>query len=164
MNYQSIKKPAYYAYRYMAQLGKEELSCNDPATWICKNEKGDLQILFWNFTLTKAADSVNNQVYYRRDLPAKSKSEVDVNVQHIPDGKYLLKIYQTGYRVNDAYATYFDMGTPAQLTKQQENTIKAINNNDPVSQTLVDVKNGLFVKKIPIRENDVFFITLSRAN
>jgi xylan 1,4-beta-xylosidase len=164
MNYQSIKKPAYYAYRYMAQLGKTELSCNDPATWICKDEQGDMQILLWNFTLTKPTDSVNNQVYYRRDLPAKNKGEVEVNIQHVPDGKYLLKVFQTGYRVNDAYATYFDMGNPDQLTKEQENTIKAINNNDPVSQTLVDVKNGSFTKKLPIRENDVFFMTLSKAD
>jgi len=37
---------------------------------------------------------------------------------------YELSVYKTGYRVNDPYSTYLDLGSPNQLAKQQVQTIK----------------------------------------
>ena len=71
LNYQSINKPAFYSYKFMNMLGTVELVNNDSSSWACKNVKGDIQVLFWDFTNTHPGDSVNNQVYYIRDLPAK---------------------------------------------------------------------------------------------
>jgi xylan 1,4-beta-xylosidase len=161
LNYQSINKPAFYAYAYMNKLGETELQNSDPASWACKSANGNIQVLFWDFTNTHPGDSVNNQVYYLRDLPAKSKGDVQVNLSGIPKGKYRLEVYQVGYRVNDAYATYLSMKRPSQLTRQQVEQIKNQNNGSPVSQEVIEIgNNGKFSKEIPIRENDVFLLNL----
>ena len=67
-----------------------------------------------------------------------------------------------GYRVNDAYATYRDLGAPPQLTKAQVTKIKSENNGAPVETSSVVIGNkGEFRKEFVIRENDVVLITLT---
>jgi len=112
LNTQGIKKPAFYAYQFMNKLGETELFDRDSASWACKNAKGNVQVLLWDFTNTHPGDSVNNQVYYARDLPSKSKGKVKVSLSGIPEGSYRLEIYKVGYHVNDAYSTYLTMNKP----------------------------------------------------
>ena len=84
-----------------------------------------------------------------------------MNISGIAEGTYSLEIYKVGYRVNDAYTTYFDMGRPNQLTKLQVEQIKKLNSGAPISGEIVKVKaDGLFSKELPIRENDVYYIDL----
>ena len=162
LNYQAINKPVFYAYKFMNQLGPEELMNADSTSWACKDEKGNAQVLLWDFTYT-LPDSVNNQDYYIRDLPAKSKGKVKINIAGMPAGTYNLDIYKVGYRVNDAYTTYFDMGRPNQLTKEQVQKIKEINNGSAISSEKIKVKNkSTFTRELEIRENDVFLITITK--
>jgi len=161
MNTQGIKKPAYYAYQFMNKLGKTELLDKDSASWACKNAKGNVQMLLWDFTNTHPGDSVNNQVYYIRDLPAKSKGKVKISLSGIPEGTYRLEIYKIGYKVNDAYSTYLTMNKPKQLTKQQVEQIKKLNDGSPVAKETVKVKaNTLFSKELDFRENDVYLLDM----
>jgi xylan 1,4-beta-xylosidase len=163
LNYQSINKPAFYAYQFMNRLGNTELMNSDSSSWACKDEKGNIQILLWDFTNTHPGDSVNNQVYYIRDLPAKPKGKVEVSIAQIPAGTYTVDIYKVGYRVNDPYTTYFDMGRPGQLTREQVQKIKKLNDGSAVSSEQVKVKAGApFLKVLEIRENDVFLVTMTK--
>ena len=160
-NTQGINKPAFYSYKFMNQLGNKELINADSTSWVCKDTKGNVQVLLWDFSNTHPGDSVNNQVYYIRDLPAKPKGRVKVNLSGIPKGEYKLEIYKVGYRVNDAYATYLSMNKPNQLTKQQVEQIKKLNDGSPVSTETIHVKaNEPFVKKLELRENDVYFLNI----
>jgi xylan 1,4-beta-xylosidase len=94
-------------------------------------------------------------------LPSKEKGKLKVNIAGIPEGNYSLEVYKVGYRCNDAYTTYFDLGRPNQLTKLQVEQIKKNNNGTPVSTEIVKVKNGMpFVKELNLRENDVFLLNL----
>ena len=81
----------------------------DNASWATKDKKGDFQILFWDFTYTLPNDSVNNQDYYIRDLPAKDKGFVKIDISKIPEGNYQLEIYKVGYNYNDPYTSYFKL-------------------------------------------------------
>jgi len=163
LNYQAINKPAFYSYQFLNKLGNNELVNNDPSSWACKDDKGNVQILLWDFTITHPGDSVNNQAYYICDLPAKSKGKVKINILGIPAGSYVMEIYQVGYRVNDAYTTYYDMGRPNQLTKEQVKKIKELNNDSAISSEKINVKSGEpFLKELDIRENDVFLITMTK--
>jgi xylan 1,4-beta-xylosidase len=79
----------------------------------------------------------------------------------VPEGNYSLEVYKVGYRCNDAYTTYFDLGRPNQLTKEQVEQIKKINDGTPVSAEIVTVEKGMpFIKEFKIRENDVYFLNL----
>jgi xylan 1,4-beta-xylosidase len=163
LNYQAINKPAFYAYQFLNKLGATELLNNDASSWASKNDKGDIQLLLWDFTITHPGDTVNNQVYYIRDLPAKSKGKVEINISEVPAGAYKVEIYKTGYRVNDAYTTYYDMGRPNQLTKEQVQKIKELNNGSAISSEKINVENNKpFQKELEIRENDVFLITMTK--
>jgi xylan 1,4-beta-xylosidase len=163
INYQDINKPAFYAYQYLNKLGHHELKTADHASWVCKDDKGNVQLLFWDFTNTHPGDSVSNQVFYKRNLPSKEKGEVTVSLKNLSAGNYELKIYKTGYRANDPYTTYLDLGSPSQLTKAQVAKIKTINNGGPVINEKITVTTkGSFSKQLHLKENDVFFVTVTK--
>jgi xylan 1,4-beta-xylosidase len=164
LNYQAINKPAFYAFQFMNKLGGLELANSDSTSWACKDARGDVQLLFWDFTYTHPGDSVNNQEYYIRDLPAKSRGKVIISIAGIAEGLYKLEISNVGYRANDPYTTYLAMGKPAQLTPQQVALIKKLNDGSPLSSEIVAVKAGSpFVKELELRENDVFLVRLTRG-
>ena len=145
----------------MNKLGKTELANTDTRAWACKNDHGGVQMLLWDFTNNHPGDSVHNQVYYIKDLPSKSKGKLKVSISHIPAGKYTLEIYKVGYRVNDAYTGYLDMGKPKQLNRQQVDELRRHNDGSPVSTEIIEVKpNESFLKELDIRENDVYLLNL----
>jgi len=161
LNTQGINKPAFYSYQFMNKLGNTELKNSDTRSWVCKNAKGNVEMLLWDFTNTLPEDSVNNQVYYVRDLPANTKGHVTLNIAGIPQGTYTLEIYKVGYHANDAYSTYLAMNKPHDLTIKQVAQIKNQNDGSPVSTETIQVKgNGLFNKILELHENDVYFVNL----
>jgi len=163
LNYQGIKKPAFFAYQFLNQLGETELVNSDSASWVCKSKNGNIQALLWNFTITHPGDSVANQVYYKRDLQAKPVGKVQLKLQQVPAGTYRCKMYKSGYRVNDAYATYLDEGSPAQLSRANEKRMKSINNGDPLTTQIVKIdESGKFDGEYEIRQNDVLLIVLEK--
>lgn len=161
INTQGINKPVFYAYQFMNRLGNKELANSDSSSWVCKDDHGNIQALVWDFTNTHPGDSVNNQVYYIRDLPSKPKGKLTINITKVPEGTYSLEIYKVGYRSNDAYSDYLSLGRPEQLTRQQVEQIKKQNDGSPFLKELITVKTGIpFTKEMEIRENDVFFLNL----
>jgi xylan 1,4-beta-xylosidase len=161
LNTQGINKPVFYAYQFLNRLGNTELVNSDPNSWICKSPNGNIQALVWDFTNTHPGDSVNNQVYYIRDLPSKPKGKLKINLSNVPAGTYAVEIHKVGYRANDAYSTYLSMGKPSQLTKQQVDLIKRQNDGSPFSSEIITIKPGTpFLKELDIRENDVFFLNM----
>jgi xylan 1,4-beta-xylosidase len=164
MNYQDIKKPAYYAFKYLNELGSAELQCVDPGAFVCKDTKGGVQALIWNFTIDHPGDSVNNQVFYKRILPAKPAAPVRLRLQGLQPGNYHLSVYKTGYGNNDPYSAYAKMGSPEQLTVQQVAMLKQNDNDRAVEQTLVKVgTSGKFEKLLALAQNDVLLIKLIRS-
>jgi len=159
MNIEGIKKPAFFAYSFLNKLGETELANRDSSSWACKNHKGNVQVLLWDYTYT-LPDSVNNQAYYIKDLPAKRKGKVKVNLSHMPAGKYTMEIYKVGYKVNDAYTGYVEMGRPGQLNLQQVKKLKE-QNGAPLEIRQIEIKPGIVLSSdFDIRENDVVLINL----
>lgn len=158
MNTQGIKKPAYFSYAFLNKLGETELQNTDTSSWATKNEKGNVQVLFWDFTYT-LPDATNNQQYYIKDLPSKPKGPVKIEVAGLQKGNYTLEIYKVGYKVNDVFTDYLGMNKPNQLTKQQVNKLKEKNNGDPISTEIVKIDaNGIYKMDFKINENDVLLL------
>ena len=146
LNTQGIKKPAYFSYSFLNKLGETELQNTDTSSWATKNAKGDVQVLFWDFTYT-LPDATNNQQYYIKDLPSKPKGAVKVEVAGLQKGNYNLEIYKVGYKVNDVFTDYLGMNKPNQLTKQQVNTLKEKNNGTPIATEKVTIDSkGIYSK------------------
>jgi xylan 1,4-beta-xylosidase len=144
MNTQGIKKPAYFAYQSFAT----------------KDEKGNVQLLLWDSTLT-LPDGINNQQYYTKDLPPANKGKVNIRLNGLKKGKYNLTISQVGYQRNDAYTAYIGMGSPAQLSRAQVSELKAQASGKPTQEKTIRVaKDGQFELALPMRENDVYLVEL----
>jgi len=157
---QGIEKPVFYIYQFLNRLENIELENNDFASWACKHNDGDIQILAWDYTYT-LPDNLNNKDYYIRDLPSKPKNKLKINIADLPEGNYSLEIYKVGYRSNDAYTTFYDLGRPDQLSEKQVEQIKKLNDGSPFYSKIIKVKSGnSFSRELNMRENDVYFLNL----
>ena len=161
LNYQDLRKPAFYAYQFLNRLGDDELVNVDPDSLVCRGKNGSVQALFWDFTITHPGPSVINQEYYIGDHPPKSKGVTQVRLSHLRSGAYQLIVYKVGYRVNDVQAAWRDMGSPAQLTRAQVQTLRAASSGQAVIKEKVVIgDDGSFVRDFEQRENDVWLVEL----
>ncbi|HTS16169.1 MAG TPA: glycoside hydrolase [Verrucomicrobiae bacterium] len=163
LNYQGIAKPAFYAYQFLNRLGGTELQSADAASWICADKSGGIQALVWDFTLTHPDTAENNQVFYKRDLPSHPKSTVTLALSGVPAGRYSMAVYRVGYRANDVYAAYMDLGSPGQLSKAQVAYIKSKSDGRPEQSSIIEVAaDGIIRETVTLRDNDVCFITFTK--
>ena len=164
MNTQGIKKPAYFAYQFLNQLGDTELKNADTASYATVDAKGNAQLLLWDYTHT-LPEGINNQQFFIKDLPPKAKGKVDVSLRGLKPGAYTMTVSQVGYKQNDAFTAYIGMGSPKQLTRDQVSTLKAQATGKPARQQAVTVgSDGRLRTTLPLRENDVYLLQFSRAN
>jgi xylan 1,4-beta-xylosidase len=162
LNFEGIKKPAYFAYQFLNQLGATELKNSDDASWVCRDEKGGAQILLWDLTRL-ASPTVANQNIFRKLQPAKSKGSVRVDLKNVPPGNYKLALRQIGFEKNDAYSDYLKMGAPSQLTRAQEKILREASTGKPEFERDIQIgTDGIFTETLPLRENDVLLLTLTR--
>ncbi len=162
INYQDIKKPAFRAYEYLNKLGPTKLRCVDAHSLAATNRAGGVQALFWNYTNT-LPNGVNNQQYFASDVRPKPTDTVNLRISNLKPGTYRLSVYRVGYRINDPFANYLDLGRPSQLTRPQVASIRRRNNGDPVGTETVHVRQGqVLVRQFPMRENDVYLVTVSK--
>jgi xylan 1,4-beta-xylosidase len=160
MNTQGIKKPAYFAYQFLNHLKPTELKNSDKQSFATTDNKGNVQLLLWDFTHT-LPDGINNQQYYIKDLPAANKGNVNIKINGLKKGRYKLKMSQVGYQQNDAFTAYIKMGSPAQLSKSQVNELKAQATGKPSSEKSIRItKEGTFNVSLPLRENDVYLLEI----
>ncbi len=162
LNYQAIRKPAYFAFEFMNRLGPDELVNADDSSWVCRNAAGDVQALIWDYTPIVPPVGTNDQSFYKKEQPAKAAGSMQLRVENLPAGTYWLELRQTGYRVNDAYTAFLDIGEPDQLTPAQVEALKSNASGTPVEQVLVKHSGGTLVRDIPLRQNDVFLVLLHK--
>ena len=161
LNYQDLRKPAYYAFQFLNRLGDDELVNSDPDSVVARGKDGAVQVLFWDFTITHPGPSIINQEYYVGDHPPKSKGAAQVRLSHLPGGTYQLVVHQVGYRVNDVQAAWRDLGSPGQLTRAQVQTLRQASSGQPViDETVMVGDDGLLVREFELRENDVWLVEL----
>jgi xylan 1,4-beta-xylosidase len=161
INYEDLKKPAFYAFKFLNELGSSELVNADPASWACKGQDNSVQALFWDYTPIVPPSGMNDQQFYQHEIPAKDLGRAVLSITNLPAGSYSLEIYQTGYRANDVFTGYLDLGSPAQLTPAQVEILREQSNGGPESVETIQIETGKpFVRTFPMRQNDVYFVKL----
>jgi xylan 1,4-beta-xylosidase len=163
MNMQGIKKPTYFAYKYLNELGRNELANTDSDSWVCSNNQGDVEALFWNVTALDQHRQPNS-VFYKREIAPTRAFPTKLHIANLPSGVYQKELYRIGYKQNDAYTAYLAMGSPEQLTRAQVRVLKDLTNGAPVSTEVVTVKDGTYEEHFTVRENDVFFVKLRKIS
>ena len=162
INVQGIKKPAYFAYKFLNELGDRETPTDDARTYVTTNTAGGIGVLFWDATTLEQKDAPN-QTFFRGAHPPPATQPVAVALAHCSPGRYRLAVYRVGFEKNDAYSAYQAMGAPADLSLKQTADLKAIAAGEPDSETDVTIDaDGQFERTFDVRSNDVFFLKLTK--
>jgi xylan 1,4-beta-xylosidase len=161
MNLQGIKKPTFFAYQFLHELGGTELKDADTCSWVCRSDKG-VQVLFWNLQLPFAKAPYFDDSLFRMNPAPADAAPVSVRLSHIPNGKYEVLVYRTGYHHNDPFSAWLEMGSPANLTPQQTATLKKAASGAPESRTRVTITDGRYSADFRTKQNDIYFIKLVR--
>jgi len=160
INYQDLPKPSFFAYKFLHQLGETQLRCEDTAAFVCRDKRGAVQALFWDFTVTHPGSKIN-QEFYKADQPAKSISAAELKLAGLARGKHRLLATKVGYRANDVQSAWRDLGSPAQLTRVQVETLRQASAGAPVVDEAIEIgADGVFARLFAMRENDVWFVEL----
>jgi xylan 1,4-beta-xylosidase len=163
-NYQDLAKPSFYAYKFLNQLGGTELTNADPASFVCRDDSGDAQALFWDFTITHPGPAVHNQEFYNKDQPARSLPPTELKLSGLHAGTYRLIATRVGYRSNDVQSAWRDLGSPSQLTRAQVDILRRASAGNPDVDQLIRIDDtGRFARTFEMRENDVWLVKLVRA-
>lgn len=162
---QGLPKPAYFAYRFLNELGDTELACEDANVWACRNDKGAVQVLLWDYTHPKQ-DSPDAE-FFARDWPSKPTVPVRLNVSNLAPGECTVNITRVGYRHNDIYTAYLDLGSPRGLPSKSwlltDEVMAKLRNSctgEPETRMVAVDQDGALTLNLPLNENDVYLITV----
>jgi xylan 1,4-beta-xylosidase len=155
-----IPKPAFYAYKYLNQLGAVELKDSDKDSWLTRNGS-DAEALLWNYTMLRQEEG--DKAFFRKLHPSLAAAPVVLQLDHLTPGRYQLAIYRTGFQSNDAYSAYIKMGLPKDLSPEEIRVLKNKAADVPESTTEVRVgADSRFVTTVKMQENDIVFISLKK--
>jgi len=153
MTPEGIRKPAWFAYKYLNALGDAELPSGDGQSIVARD--GDtLQVLAWAFAGPPEQD-VSNRPFFRRVRPAAEVAPVQIAFAGLTPGAHDVKFRRVGFRNNDAYTAYLEMGRPEKLTPEQIAALNALSDDEAVMQTVSIGADGRGTLTLPMLEGDV---------
>ena len=160
MNPQGIRKPAYFAYKYLHALQGKEIPAQD-AQVFATTDGDTVSTIVWD--LDQSQQNTSDRSFYSRIIPNKPAPAAELSILHLKPGTYRLTLHRTGFRANDAYSEYIDMGAPKELTTAQLEKLQQLTRDLPESERDVIVgADGLFTASIPMQSNDVVLVTLAK--
>lgn len=160
MNPQGIRKPAWFAYKYLNGLGDTEFATGD-AQSIATVKDGTVQLLAWHYAPPN--QQVSNRSYYTKVLPVAEAAALAVNFTGLAPGEYKVAIRRTGFRSNDAYTGFIELGSPQVLRDDQVSLLAQMTADRPNTQTLTVTRNGRGQLTIPMRAYDVVMVELVKS-
>jgi xylan 1,4-beta-xylosidase len=165
LTWQGLPKPAFYAYRFLNELGDTELACSDTNVWACRDGKGGVQVLLWDYTHPK--QDTPNAEFFARDWPTKAAAPVKVNVSGLSNGEHTVRITRVGYRHNDVYTAHLDLGSPAGLPDKpyllSDEVLAKLRTEctgTPETRQVTVRGNQPLELELPMNENDVYMIAI----
>jgi len=158
MNREGIRKPSWFAYKYLRSLQGRDVPTADAESWAA-TEGGKVSALVWDWELP--AQTISNRPFFTKVLPSVSTGTVAVRFAGVRPGSYRLQVRRTGFRSNDAQTAYLEMGSPAALSAQQLAELQRLTEDKPERLETIDVPaSGQLDLNLPMRSNDVILIEL----
>jgi xylan 1,4-beta-xylosidase len=167
LNVQGLPKAAYFAYRFLNELGDTELACDDPNVWACRSDDrgGAVQVLLWDYHQPK--QDAPNAKFFARDWPAKPVGPVRFVIDHLPPGAHTVNVTRVGYRQNDVYTAYLDLGSPtgakdspSQLPDDVVAKLRTACSGAPQTRQVNVEANRPLSLELPMNQNDVYLVTI----
>ena len=161
MNPQGIRKSAYFAYKYLHALSGNEIPVKDAQAWAATDGPA-MRAVVWDFQ--QPEQKVSNRPFYSRVVPAVPSAPAVLQFRHAKPGRYHVQVRRAGFKANDAYTAYIEMGAPKTLTPVQVEQLAALTRDAPESDRVITIgKDGAFDITVPMRSNDVVLVTLEPA-
>lgn len=161
LNPQGIRKPAYFAYKYLHALQGDSLHTSDPQA-ILSEKDGNLAAVIWDFE--QPDQKVSNRSFYTKLVPNHAAEPVLLQVTHLlPNTSYRLEVHRTGYHANDAYSAYIELGSPNELSAKQVAHLNELTRDLPeTDKVLRSGPAGTVELTVPMNSNDIVLVTLKR--
>ncbi|MCW3836473.1 cellulase family glycosylhydrolase [Sphingomonas canadensis] len=156
INREGIRKPAFFAYKYLNQLRGREVPTGDGQA-IAATEEGRTSVLVWNWR--QPEQHVSNRPFFTRALPAADDGAIALRFAGLAPGRYRVTVRRTGYKANDAHTRYLEMGSPAALSPEQLDELQRLTRDLPEQDIAIRVgRDGAYVLRVPVRSNDVMLV------
>ncbi|MFS2213634.1 beta-xylosidase [Telluria sp. Tellsp104] len=160
MNPQGIRKAAWFAYKYMNELGDQQVQTADKQSWVTKDANG-VQVLAWDFQ-TPDMGKKTNRPFFGAVQPTKNGTPLTLSLKGMKPGTYHVQVYRTGFKANDAYTAYIEMGKPKTLAADQLAKLQALTVDKPETRTVKVAANGTANVQVPMRANDVVLVKIAK--
>jgi xylan 1,4-beta-xylosidase len=166
LNLQGIRKPSFFAYKFLSALGEEDLATEDSKgptlqSWVTRRKDGSIQMLVWDYSPQVPPTGQTDQSFYRKEVPATPMGAMRCVISHLGNGNYSETVYRVGYKKNDAYTAYLRMGAPSSLSPQQVDILNSKANGNPESRASIRVLSNTYTRDLPFRSNDVLLVVLT---
>jgi len=158
---QGIRKPAYFAYKYLHALQGSSVATNDSQA-IVSTKDGSIAAVIWD--LEQPDQRVSNRSFYTKVIPSHPGAPVQLRVTHLAaNAAYKLEVHRTGFHANDAYTAYLEMGSPGELTAAQIAQLNELTRDLPETHKAVrSGSDGTIEVLIPMNSNDIVLAKLVR--
>jgi xylan 1,4-beta-xylosidase len=162
LNPQGIRKPAYFAYKYLHALEGSSLVTSDPQAMLSA-KVGNITAVIWDFETPD--QKVSNRSFYTKVIPSHPAVPVQLQMTHlVPNAAYRLDVYRTGFHANDAYTAYLEMGSPKELTAGQVAHLNELTRDLPeTGKAMRSGSDGTIEFSIPMNSNDIVLVKLARG-
>jgi len=162
LNPQGIRKPAYFAYKYLHALEGSSLATSDPQAMLSAKD-GNITAVIWDFETPD--QKVSNRSFYTKVLPSHPAAPVQLRVTHLaPNASYRIEVHRTGFHANDAYTAYLEMGSPKELTAAQVAHLNELTRDLPeTDKAMRSGSDGTIEFSIPMSSNDIVLVKLARG-
>ncbi len=158
---EGVRKPVWFAYKYLAALQGREVPNTDPSCWAA-TDGTRAQALVWDWRTP--AQKASNRSFFGRPQPAQPAGTVELQWQHLAPGRYRLRQHRTGYRANDAHTAYLEWGSPDALDARQLAELQRLTADAPEMQRELRVgPGGGATLTLALRSHDVVLLSLERV-
>ncbi len=159
INREGIRKPAFFAYKYLHALRGKEIPSADTQSLLA-TDGATTSALIWNWEYPQG--NTSNRPFYTKLVPASPAPAARLSFKHLAAGVYRLQVKRTGFRANDAYSAYIEMGAPASLSESQLEKLRQLTLDLPETDRTVKIgATGEHTLEVPMRSNDVVLVTLT---
>lgn len=153
INREGIRKPAFFAYKYLNLLRGREVPSADAQSQIT-TDKGRTAVLLWDWQQPK--QEISNRPFFTKLLPAQASRPTELRFEGLAPGSYRVTVRRTGFKANDAHSRYLEMGSPGSLSPNQLAELRTLTRDLPETSATVRIgKAGSYKLHVPMRTNDV---------
>jgi xylan 1,4-beta-xylosidase len=160
LNPEGIRKPAFFAYKYLNALEGQSIPSADSQATIAEDH-GNVTAVIWDFE--QPEQKVSNRPFYTKVIPSHTAAPVELKVTHLaPGAEYKLEVYRTGFHSNDAYTAYLEIGRPKELTAGQIDQLNGLTRDLPETDVVLHAsKDGTVGLTLPMNSNDIVLVKLA---